>query len=187
MKYIVYLLLILLCLILFTACSSQKINQVDNTAIIEATPIPTNNFTNTNINDSEHEIDEWTYYSNGRFGYTIKYPASWVAGEEAENGDGKILYIGNPDIDIRVYGGHYMEGITDIYHDENLVRQYTKLENGNEAVLLLGKESGKVIYDMVYVSSEDMVYHFYAEVTEQFFADNEKILLEVAMSLDTPK
>lgn len=185
---------------LFTACSSENINQADNTVIVgdedvkdealadEVKTIPTNDPTNTKTNDSDQKVEEeWDYYSNGRFGYTIKYPSSWDTGEESENGDGKILYIGNPDIDVRVYGGHYMEGITDKIHNEKLDRQYIKLENGNEAVLLVGKENGKVIYDTVYVSSEDIEYHFYAEVTESFFADNEKILLEVARSLDTPE
>ena len=189
LKYKVYL---FLCLLLLSACNSQDSNDLNNTVIVEevasvTTPTPIFEDSESSIHIELEAEEEWTYYSNGRFGYTIKYPIKWVAGEEAENGDGKILYIGNPDIDIRVYGGHYMEGISDIYHNENLARQYTKLENGYEAVLLLGKENGKVIYDMVYISSEDIEYHFYAEVSEQFFADNEKILLEVARSLDTPE
>lgn len=188
-----------LCLVLVTACSSEKVNQVDNNAIVGDTDVkdadvqdatvaeintnPTIAVTNKDDSQQKKE-EERSSYSNTRFGFTIKYPSSWVTGDESENGDGKILYTGN-DIDIRVYGSQHMEGITDIQQNEKLDKKNIKLENGNQAILLLGKENGNVIYDMVYVSSEDIEYHFYAAVTEEFFADNEKILLEVARSLDT--
>ncbi len=128
------------------------------------------------------------HYVNSRYGYSIAYPATWTAGEEADNGDGKILYVGNPDIDIRVYASNYMEDVSDPYHNEDnhVQRQRVAFDNGKEGTLVIGKEDNKVLYDMVYVSKDDVEYHFYANVPQSFFDQNEKVLLKVAKSLDIP-
>ncbi len=128
-------------------------------------------------------------YVNGRYGYSIDYPTTWTAGEESDNGDGKILYVGNPDIDIRVYAANYMEDVSDPYHneDKHVKRQRVMLDNGKEGTLVTGKEGDKIMYDMAYVSQNDVEYHFYAEVSPKFFEQNEKLLLSVAKSLDFPE
>lgn len=128
------------------------------------------------------------HYVNSRYGYSIAYPATWTAGEEADNGDGKILYVGNPDIDIRVYASNYMEDVSDPYHndDNHVQRQRVAFNNGKEGTLVIGKEDNKILYDMVYVSKDDVEYHFYANVPQSFFDQNEKVLLKVAKSLDIP-
>lgn len=130
----------------------------------------------------------FTSYVNGRYGFSIVYPTDWTTGEESDNGDGKILYVGNPDIDIRVYAANEIEGVSDPYHqqDKNVQQQRVKLDNGKEGTLVTGKEDNYINYDMVYVSKSDVEYHFYAKVSQTFFDQNEKVLLKVAKSLDFP-
>ncbi|MEW4372098.1 hypothetical protein [Paenibacillus kandeliae] len=125
-------------------------------------------------------------YINERFGFSIEYPASWKAGEEAFNGDGKSLYINNPDVDIRVYGANYLEGISDPYHkqEKGMKRKKVILDNGKQALLVTGKQNNHMMYDMVYMSKDGATYHFYADVPQTFFDTNQKLLLQVAKSLD---
>ncbi|MNI11060.1 hypothetical protein D3C73_641900 [compost metagenome] len=129
---------------------------------------------------------QFNEYVNARYGFSIKYPAEWTAGEESDNGDGKILYVGNPDVDIRVYASNYLEGISNPYQqeDKNFQLQKIKLDNGEEATLMIGKQNDKVVYEMVYISQSDVEYHFYVNVSDNFFQNNEKVLLKVAKSMD---
>lgn len=129
---------------------------------------------------------QFNEYVNARYGFSIKYPAEWTAGEESDNGDGKILYVGNPDVDIRVYASNYLEGISNPYHHEDmdLQMQIIKLDSGKEATLMVGKQNDKVLYEMIYISQSDVEYHFYVNVSDDFFQNNEKVLLKVAKSMD---
>ncbi|WP_411344037.1 hypothetical protein ACE3MZ_21020 [Paenibacillus sp. WLX1005] len=127
-----------------------------------------------------------TKYVNERFGFSIQYPTSWKAGEEAFNGDGKSLYTNNPNVDIRVYGSNYLQGISDPYHkqEKGMKRKKVILNNGKEAILVTGKQNNRIMYDMVYMSKDGATYHFYADVPQTFFDANQKLLLQVAKSLD---
>ncbi len=128
------------------------------------------------------------HYVNSRYGYSIAYPATWTAGEESDNGDGKMLYVGNPDINIGVYAANYIEDVSDPYHhdDQYVQRQRVAFDSGKEGTLVIGKEDNQIVYDMVYVSKNKVEYHFYAKVPQTFFDQNEKLLLKVAKSLDFP-
>ncbi|WP_322906440.1 hypothetical protein [Paenibacillus campi] len=128
------------------------------------------------------------HYVNARYGYSIAYPATWTAGEESDNGDGKPLYVGNPDIEISVYAANYMKDVSDPYHDDDqhVQRQQVVLDNGKKGTLVIGKEGKQILYDMVYVSKDDVEYHFYAKVRQPFWAQHAKLLLKVAKSLDVP-
>ncbi|OMC76787.1 hypothetical protein BK125_17185 [Paenibacillus odorifer] len=191
-KQVLYL-IVFSFLIILIGCNSSNTPVTQNIPIesdskisesVEAKPIESNKPDDI----SEITEDEWSYYFNARYGFSIKYPSEWTAGEESDNGDGKSLYIGNPDIQILAYASNYMEDTSDPYHeDENVQLQRTRLENGYESVLIVGKEEGKVLFDMVYISTQDIEYHFYASVSEKFFEDNEQILLKVAKSLDSPE
>ena len=176
-------------LILLLGCNSSNITKMQSIPIVSTS---TESKPSESINTekkSENTEDEWNVYSNARYGYSIRYPSEWTSGEEADNGDGKRLYIGNPDVDITVYASNYMEGISDPYHNDegNVQAQLTKLDNGYESVLIVGKQDGKILYDMVYISTEDVEYHFHAIISENFFEGNEQILLKVAKSLNTPE
>jgi uncharacterized protein YcfL len=194
-KQIIYL-FIFISLILLIGCNSSNTasKQIIPTesAPTESAPIesaPTESAPNSILTPSEITDKQWNVYSNARYGFSISYPSYWTTGEEADNGDGKSLYIGNPDVEILVYASNYIEDISDPYHtkDENVQLQKTKLDNGYESALIVGRQEGKILYDMVYLSTQDIEYHFYAIVSEKFFEDNEQILLKVAKSLDCPE
>jgi len=138
-----------------------------------------------------HPEKNWETYTNTRYGFSIQYPSDWPIGMESDNGDGIQLYIGNPDADIRAYAAIYDPEISDAFliQDENIKRQPATLDNGAPSTLLAGKENGVVHFEMVYISETDppIEFHFYAKVSEQFFQDNEKILMKIARSMNPNK
>ncbi|MFE6074953.1 hypothetical protein ACFVQB_10805 [Paenibacillus sp. NPDC057886] len=130
MKY----LLTMMMLIVIIGCEA-------NTAVNNnETSITTEPGTNINAVSEKNEM-EWVTYQNSRFGYSITYPADWTAGEESDNGDGKELYVGNPDVDIRAYASQHFEGI-EILVSESMRYQSLKLDSGIRADMLVGYEDG---------------------------------------------
>ena len=125
---------------------------------------------------------EWITYANPRFGYTIKIPSYWPIGSEATNGDGIQLYVGNSDIDIRVFGALAMfkwERNTSIF----TTRERLRLHNGIETVLYSKKEKNHVTH-AIYEKDKKFEYCFESSVTKAFFKENESILYEIIKSFD---
>ena len=125
---------------------------------------------------------EWITYANMRFGYTIKIPSYWPIGKEATNGDGIQLYVGNPNIDIRVFGALAMfkwERNTSIF----TTRERLRLHNGIETVLYSKKEKNHVTH-AIYEKDKKFEYCFEFSVTKAFFKENESILYEIIKSFD---
>ena len=50
---------------------------------------------------------EWGHYDNARFGYGIDIPPGFVAGGEADNGDGQVF--STPTATLRVFGGNLLQ------------------------------------------------------------------------------
>jgi hypothetical protein len=125
---------------------------------------------------------KWSTYPNTRFGYTIKIPSYWPIGSEATNGDGIQLYIGNPDIDIRVWGANIFP---EIERDTTnfITHQCLVLHNGIEIILYSKKENNKVIH-AIYEKDDKFEYCFFSSVTSAFFKKNEFILYEIIKSFD---
>jgi len=156
-----------------------------STSISTPTPTASPAPTSTPSPSKTPELAKLKTYVNERYGFSIDYPGDWIAGEESQNGDGKPLYIGNPDVDIRVYGAfHFPE--FDNYVDKDVTFQQSKLNSGEEVTIALWNENGNYLFDMVYVSSENVEYHFYANVSADFYKANEKILLKTALGMQVP-
>lgn len=184
---------ILLILVMATGCGSNSDIQSDSSDIIEATqPDTSKSILSTKmdtINRDSKEVDsssDWNSYQNSRYGFKISYPKEWTAGEESDNGDGKILYIGNPDVDIRVYASNYFN---DTITETDKLTQYQrlKLDSGVEADMLVGHEDGMYLLEVYWVSKEEIEYHYYVKVSKDFFEKNEQILLKVAKSFEAPE
>jgi len=176
---------ILLILIILLGCSDKKelANEGIESAVISA---DSNTANPAQIETPQPEADDkalWNHYVNARFGYSIDYPTEWTASEESSNGDGKVLYVGNPDVDIRVYGSHYIEGVSG-GNSDHLQTQWITLDNGVEAGLAVGYEEEKYVMHLTHLSESDVEYQFYAKVSKDFFEANEKTLLRVAKSLN---
>ena len=125
---------------------------------------------------------EWITYANPRFGYTIKIPSYWPIGKEATNGDGIQLYVGNSNIDIRVFGALAMfkwERNTSIF----TTRERLRLHNGIETVLYSKKEKNHVTH-AIYEKDKKFEYCFESSVTTAFFKENESILYEIIKSFN---
>lgn len=166
--------LFILLLFFLVSCQSEA-NQPSST-----------NPNESNTTEEAKEETEWEKYVNSRFNFSINYPSDWTIGQESQNGDGVNLYIGNRDIRILVYGSNYNVETTDPYlnaNREGFQRQWLVLDNGLDAALILGKENGKVIYEMVLIE-EGIEYNFYAEMSEKFFNENEKLLIKVIKGFD---
>ncbi len=135
----------------------------------------------------ERDEAKWNFYYNSRFGFSIKYPLGWTAGEESDNGDGKALYVGNPDVDIIMYAHYYNEDLSPYNYPDSLRLQRLKLDSGIEADMLIGYENERYVMDVFAISSEDIEYHYKVNVSKEFFNKNEDVLLKVAKSINFPK
>lgn len=193
-RFLIYLLIVMVISLVGCDGNTQQkggeIERLDSQQPTTEPPKSTSMSTLTSAQESTPTPTQFNEYSNTRYGFSIKYPSEWRTGEESDNGDGKILYVGNQDVDIRVYASNYLEGISDPYHqkdNKNVQLQKIKLDNGKESTLILGKHNNKVLYEMVYISKQDVEYHFYANISEKFFQDNEKVLFKVAKSMDKPE
>ncbi|MFZ4450343.1 S-layer homology domain-containing protein [Salibacterium aidingense] len=120
-----------------------------------------------------------TTYSNARFGFEVTYPEAWPEGEEAANGDGKLLYETGQST-IRAYGTHYMESQAPDLSDYEEVALY----NGNPAYYKTTRSEGMIEFDLVRITDE-MEYHVNGEVTEAFYSENGDHLRDTIYSLDT--
>jgi hypothetical protein len=149
------------------------------TAVPSATTVPTE-ASPTPVEDNQ----DWRSYVNARYNFTIQFPPSWPEGVESDNGDGIQLFVENPDSDIRVYAAHVIEGISEPYGRANqpgFQQQRIQLNSGREATLIIGDTNGRVHYEMVIVA-DNIEYHFYANVTAQFYQSNESTLQAIVKS-----
>jgi hypothetical protein len=124
---------------------------------------------------------DWKKYWNARYGFEIKYPAEWEDGEESDNGDGMLLYIGDPDIRIAASAINNVEGTTLDDSLSRLTYQKIKLDDGGNGDLYIGKEERKnFLYLKQYKGNVE--YTFDVEVPSEFYDKNYKILMSVAKS-----
>lgn len=54
--------------------------------------------------------EDWKPYANARFGYSIEVPASFVAGPDADNGDGRRFQSADGSAELLVWGTSLTEG-----------------------------------------------------------------------------
>jgi len=138
------------------------------------------------ISELPIQFGNWKSYTNHRFGFSIQVPKEWEIGRESDNGDGLELYIGNPMVDIRVYGSFFFQDFSSPYDKIRLPgyrMQRLNLNNGLEAELIIGTLDDKIELDMFQVIG-NFEYHFYAFVSREFFIMNETSLFSVIKSFN---
>ena len=76
-----------------TEITSAQVKSVE--ASKQETSTPTNQATNNSIDVST--------YRNARFGFSIRYPSTWLRGQEPSNGDGCIISPQDGTIEVTAY------------------------------------------------------------------------------------
>jgi hypothetical protein len=79
-----------------TEITSAQVKLVE--ASKQETSTPTNQATNNSIDVST--------YRNARFGFSVRYPSTWVRGQESTNGDGCIISPQDGTIEVTVSGSN---------------------------------------------------------------------------------
>lgn len=79
-----------------TEITSAQVKSVE--ASKQETSTPTNQATNNSIDVST--------YRNARFGFSVRYPSTWVRGQESTNGDGCIISPQDGTIEVTVSGSN---------------------------------------------------------------------------------
>lgn len=135
----------------------------------------------------QQEEKQWQSYSNARYGYAIRFPADWPLGSEAGNGGGAWLYVGNPDVNIVTFAYPTIpeNNPFTMANEPGFKGSLFKLDNGKEAMMITGRQEGKIVYEVV-ADHGGFNYHLRADVSEEFFRENEKVLFQVAKSLTFP-
>ena len=108
----------LLVILTFGGCQGTPISSVEPTlsSAPTSTPVPTASTVSTAPAGtvSSPSADGWTAYANGRYGYTVYYPAGWTAGDEAENGDGRVLTT-DGGVSLTVYGTNSTASLAQVH------------------------------------------------------------------------
>ncbi len=144
------------------------------------------NNTEDKTEESIQDKSQWQEYVNSRFEYSIKFPNIWSIGNKSQNNDGTTLNVENKNFDIRVYGTNYLKDISKPYstlEKEGFSEKDIKLEGGQEAKLITGEEDGMLLYEMVYIS-QNIEYHFYAKVSEEYAREYENVILDIIKTFD---
>lgn len=134
--------------------------------------------------DSNGEEDssdsEAAVYENGRFGYAVTFPEDWNDGEEAANGDGKVLHdTEDTQTDIRVFGRHHREE-----NSEDLAEFETiTLESGVEAHYKEETEEGRFTFELI-VRNDGREVVLEGDMEETYYEANEDEIEEVIQSLE---
>ena len=125
----------------------------------------------------------WARYENARYGFSVEYPEQWAQGAESDNGDGLILFLGDPDIDIRVYAAQHRPDFScfETIGQQSEIQRLT-LNTGTIEDLYISKIDKDIKYCMRITDSKIDCY-FYAKVPGKFFEENRLSLIYVAKSL----
>lgn len=143
-------------------------------------------YTTQNLGFVKMTVNNKKTYENNRFGYSISYPKTWVDKIEADNGDGKTIYFDSQNNEISVYATLNPSNFS--IQDDPAKKDIFMLADGKQATSLYLTDSGKVKF-FVYLTAPskneglDSQFVVYANVSEQFFKQNEKIIREIAKSL----
>jgi hypothetical protein len=203
-RVIISVLMVVLLLVLSTACSAR--NGKDKDAAVISTVTSSNAIGQTNSGDtaqvgnsefsSEENGKEAKYYPSPKSGFKYAYNENfdfwfdlledWKAFDRSENGDGYFIVSENPKMDIRVYG-MYKTGTDEEFYNELAGKKGT-VENFTFDDGVVGKRiffTGSKVY---YVHGDvDTYICFYVNFKNDqawYEANNEK-LNEVAASLRT--
>jgi hypothetical protein len=104
---------------------------------------------------AQHTGRKFVTYSNGRFAYSISYPASLLIPQgEATNGDGQKFLSRDGRTTMLVYGRHNIDDQTlpDLYKEEVArpaeagERKVTYKSSNGDSFVVSGLENGKVFY-----------------------------------------
>lgn len=131
-------------------------------------------------------INDKKTYANNRFGYSIRYPTDWVDKTEGDNGDGKIIYSDSQSNEISVYATLNPSNFS--IQGDPAKKDIFMLADGKQATSLYLTDNGNVKF-FVYLTAPskneglDSQFVVYANVSEQFFKQNEKTILDVAKNL----
>jgi hypothetical protein len=126
----------------------------------------------------------WRTYTNGRFGFAVRFPNDWPRGEEADNGDGIRLHVGEAANEVVVYATVRQEDAAPAgpLQRPGFEHRSLRLHDGTAASLLVGREGQRVVLDLVRPVGR-IEYHVAANVTAAFFERHRDTLLGVARSL----
>jgi hypothetical protein len=98
------------------------------------------------------------------------------------NNDGARFYAADPSADIRIFASINAD---DDFNNPQLSRSTLLLDNGKTADMVQGTENGQHILKVSVSSDDGTFYQFYAATSQQFFQDNNQLLLEVVRTLNT--
>lgn len=124
---------------------------------------------------------KWITYKNQRFGFSVSYPSDWEVGPESDSSNGKVLFLGDPDVDVRAYAMFYEPGLSCSDKNDGVTPQLLEIKHERKEHIYIRKQSNTVSYCMSLTDSGNE-YYITAKVTNEFFKENKKKIIEMAKS-----
>ena len=123
--------------------------------------------------------EEWSTYTNSRFGFTVDYPSKWELGKESDNGDGvQITY--EDEATVLAYASLYNEEVApDLSQSEP-----TTLDNDRDANLFITKDNNTMNKRVVFILDDRIQYNLDITVSTAYYEANQDQVDQMIASLD---
>jgi tetratricopeptide (TPR) repeat protein len=109
-----------------------------------------------NEKKTNEEQTEYKLYTNGRYGFSIKYPSFFIMGESPANGDGITMHSPDNSVELTVFGSNNVFNETAASSYNKLINESSnityKTQQGNWYVVS-GIEGDKIFYEKYVVGN----------------------------------
>ncbi|WP_020616588.1 hypothetical protein [Paenibacillus daejeonensis] len=123
--------------------------------------------------------EEWSTYSNSRFGFTVDYPAAWELGKESDNGDGVQITHGD-EVTVLAYASLFNEEMApDLSQSEP-----TTLDNDRDANLFVTKDNNTTNLQVVFILDDRIQYNLDITASTAYYETNRDQVDRMIASLD---
>ena len=96
--------------------NGQSTKEVTSTTQVSTNEISRDENVSSNLSDKKD--GDLTFYKNGRYGFSVRYPSNWVKGTPPANGDGLVISPQDGTIEMRIFGSNNVVNKT-VYNEYN--------------------------------------------------------------------
>lgn len=96
--------------------NGQSTKEVTSTTQVSTNEISRDENVSSNLSDKKD--GDLTFYKNGRYGFSVRYPSNWIKGTPPANGDGLVISPQDGTIEMHIFGSNNVLNKT-VYNEYN--------------------------------------------------------------------
>lgn len=172
--------IVILCIAIFASCTGSEEPPVSSENASSLAEISSSAQDEAGEGEAEYYSDgDSKSFGNARYNFWITIPQEWRAFDRSGNGDGYFIECGNPDIDMRVFGGNYLPELEDT---NKIAGEAFLFDSGVQGFA----DADDDTLTWSYISEvENNVISFYIDYSNDpaWFSEHEETVMTVAKSL----